>query len=157
MLSDIPSNFRYSETDFIWDTLLMVSWATMAKLVAQKHWFFLNVCSSTWIKGQANTYTCEDYVTCPFYVTCTCTHFYFITCTCTHLPSRFVGCFRVLGFRVSGFSGFRGGGHDDIRCAWTHWMPQPGHSSLAHAFLTCLSTHFSFLPCTCKHFCGKVS
>ena len=59
--------------------------------------------------GQAITYTCEDCVTCACYVTCTCTHFSFITCTCTHLPCRFVGYFWVLGFRVLGFSGFRGG------------------------------------------------
>ena len=142
MLSDIPSNFRYSETDFIWDTLLMVSWATMAKLVAQKHWFFLNVCSSTCFEGQANTYTCEDYVTCAFYVTCTCTHFYFITCTCTHLPSRFVGCFRVLEFRVFGVSG---GG------SWWHSLCLNTLDAAARTLLTCarlphLFIHSLFLP-----------
>ena len=70
--------------------------------------------------------------------------------TCTHLPSRFVGYTGDLGFwcfRGFWVPGFRGGimiYHDDIRSAWKHGMPQPGHSSLAHAFLTVYPCSFPF-------------
>ena len=81
------------------------------------------------------------------FLTCSCNHFSFLPCTCTHLEGGSLAGskgFGVWGFRVLGW------GHSDIR----HWMPQPGHSSLAHAFLTCSCNHFSFLPCTCTHLEG---